>query len=141
MSKNLEFITKSKMISILLVFIIGISFINAQDNLKIETKEKKVETGAKKETNNKNKESNNNQTPNENKKIKFINCDKFCSKFELSCPTLYNEVTRLATEYILDNKIIESNVKEVPFEIPKAFFYIKAYMNIMGLFQILVLLI
>ena len=123
MSKNFEFIIKSKMISILLVFIIGISIINAQDNVKIETKEKKVEADAKKETNNKKEESNNNQTPKENKNIKFINCDKFCSKFESSCPTVYNEVTRLATEYILDNKIIESNVKEVPFEIPKAFFY------------------
>jgi len=123
MSKNFEFIMKSKMISILLVFIIGISIINAQDNLKIETKDKKIEADAKKETNNKKEESNNNQTPNENKKIKFINCDKFCSKFESSCPLVYNEVIRLATEYILDNKIIESNEKEVPFEIPKAFFY------------------
>jgi hypothetical protein len=123
MSKNFEFLIKSKMISILLIFIIGISIINAQDNLKIETQDKKVEADAKKETNNKKEESNNNQTPNENKKIKFINCDKFCSKFESSCPLVYNEVTRLATEYILDNKIIESNEKEVPFEIPKAFFY------------------
>jgi len=123
MSKNFELIIKSKMFTILLVFIIGISIINAQDNVKIETKEKKVEADAKKETNNKKEESNNNQTPKENKNIKFINCDKFCSKFESSCPSVYNEVTRLATEYILDNKIIESNVKEVPFEIPKAFFY------------------
>ena len=123
MSKNFELIIKSKMISILLVFIIGISIINAQDNVKIETKDKNVEADAKKETNNKKEESNNNQTPKENKNIKFINCDKFCSKFESSCPSVYNEVTRLATEYILDNKIIESNVKEIPFEIPKAFFY------------------
>ena len=52
------------MISILLVFIIGISFINAQDKVKIEAKEEKVEAEAKKETNNKKEESNNNQTPN-----------------------------------------------------------------------------
>ena len=111
------------MISLLLVFILGISIINAQDNIKVEATEKKVETKDKKEANNKKEESNNNQTPNENKKINFINCDKFCSKFESSCPSVYNEVTRLATEYILDNKIIESNAKDVPFEIPKAFFY------------------
>ena len=123
MSKNFDFLIKSKMISILIIFILGISIINAQDNLKIETKDKKEETDVKKETNNKKEENENNQTPNENKKINFINCDKFCSKFESSCPLIYTEVTRLATEYILDNKIIESNVKEVPFEIPKAFFY------------------
>ena len=111
------------MISILLIFIIGISIINAQDNLKIETKEKDKEKNDKKKANNIKEENKINQTPNENKKINFINCDKFCSKFESTCPPVYNEVIRLAREYILNNKIIESNVKDVPFEIPKAFFY------------------
>jgi len=123
MSKKLEFLIKSKMISILLIFIIGISIINAQDNLKIETKEKDKEKNDKKKANNIKEENKINQTPNENKKINFINCDKFCSKFESTCPLVYNEVIRLAREFILDNKIIESNVKDAPFEIPKAFFY------------------
>jgi len=123
MSKNFMFLIKSKMISILLIFIIGISIANAQDRQKIETKDKKEEADVKKETNNKKEESKNNQNPNENKKVKFINCDIFCSKFESSCPFIYAGVVELATEYILDNKIIENNAKEVPFEIPKAFFY------------------
>ena len=123
MSKNFIFLIKSKMISILLIFILGISIANAQDSLKIETKDKKEEADVKKETNNKKEESKNNQNPNENKKVKFINCDIFCSKFESSCPFIYAGVVELATEYILDNKIIENNAKEVPFEIPKAFFY------------------
>ena len=65
----------------------------------------------------------NNKISKDNKNINFINCDKFCSKFEPSCPDIYNEVISLATEYIIDNKIIELKTKNIPFEIPKAFFY------------------
>ena len=65
----------------------------------------------------------NNKISKDNKNINFINCDKFCSKFESSCPDIYNEVISLATEYIIDNKIIELKTKNIPFEIPKAFFY------------------
>ena len=65
----------------------------------------------------------NNEISKDNKNINFINCDKFCSKFEPSCPDIYNEVISLATEYIIDNKIIELKTKNIPFEIPKAFFY------------------
>ena len=65
----------------------------------------------------------NNKISKDNKNINFINCDKFCSKFESSCPDIYNEVISLATEYIINNKILELKAKNIPFEIPKAFFY------------------
>ena len=96
----------SKKIIYLINSILFIALIKAQEN-----------TETKKEEKDSNKESN------EKENINFINCDKFCSKFESSCPPIYNEVIQLATKYILDNKIIESNTKDIPFEISKAFFY------------------
>ena len=71
----------------------------------------------------KNEENDNNKNINEKITMTFINCDKYCSKFEPTCPIIYNEIIPLATEYILINKVIESNTKDIPYEIPKAFFY------------------
>ena len=59
-------------------------------------------------------------------KINFINCDKFCSKFEPTCPEIYNEVIKLSTEYIIENNLISNENEKnnnIPFEIPKAFYY------------------
>ena len=98
MSKAFNFLILS---NIFIIFVIGASINNLQDNLDSEINEAK----------------------DKDKNIKFINCDKFCSKFELSCPIIYNEIISLATDYILNNKIIETNSKKVPFEIPKAFYY------------------
>ena len=89
-----------------LFFLLLISLINTKENSEI-----------------KNKENDNNKYLNEKITINFINCDKYCSKFESTCPLIYNEIIPLATEYILDNKIIESKTNEIPFEFPKAFFY------------------
>ena len=97
MGKKIYFLIKS---NILIIFIIIISFINTQEII-----------GTKIIDNN------------ENTKINFVNCDKFCSKFEPECPTTYNQVIALAIDYILNNKIIETNSKKIPFEIPKAFYY------------------
>ena len=55
-------------------------------------------------------------------KVVFINCDKFCSKFEPTCPEIYTEVIKLSIEYIIDNNLIPLS-KDIPFEIPKAFYY------------------
>ena len=110
MSKKIAFLIKS---NIFFIIILLISLIKAQEN-----------------TETKNEEKHNNKDSNENKNINFINCDKFCSKFEFSCPLIYNEVIKLATEYILDNKIIESNKKIYLLKYQKLFF-IKGYMNIM----------
>ena len=58
--------------------------------------------------------------------ITFINCDKFCSKFEPTCPEIYNEVIKLSTEYIILNNLISSSPeknKNIPYEISKAFYY------------------
>ena len=41
-------------------------------------------------------------------KINFINCDKFCSKFEPTCPEIYNEVIKLSIEYIIENNLISN---------------------------------
>ncbi len=98
MPGNFPFLIKTY---ILIVFIIEVSIINAQDNLDSEI----------------------NVSDNKNSNINFINSDKFCSNFEPSCPKIYNAVISLATDYIIDNKIIETNSKNVPFEIPKAFYY------------------
>ena len=85
-----------------------ISLINSQN---VPTKESK---------------SNSNDDEKIKTKINFINCDKFCSKFEQTCPEIYNEVIKLSTEYILENNLIsETNQKNknIPFEIAKAFYY------------------
>ena len=103
MYKKITFLIKT---NIFLIIILLISLIKSQENTETKKEEK-----------------DNNNGSNENKDINFINCDKYCSKFESSCPLMYNEVILSATQYILDNKIIESNKKEVPFEISKAFFY------------------
>ena len=102
MSKIFDFLFKSK---ILILFILVISIINAQDNIDSIIND-----------------NNDIKKSNEFSKINFINCDKFCSKFESTCPIIYNGVIELATDYIIDNKIIESSTKKIPFEIPKAFF-------------------
>ena len=65
----------------------------------------------------------NDEQKKDNSKINFINCDKFCSKFEPTCPEIYNEVIKLSIQYILDNNLISSEVTNIPFEIPKAFYY------------------
>ena len=68
----------------------------------------------------------NNIEQNIKSKVDFINCDKFCSKFEPTCPEIYNEVIKLSIEYIKENNLISSlkeKDKNIPFEIPKAFFY------------------
>ena len=103
MVKILDFLFKSK---ILILFILVISIINAQDNIDSIIND-----------------NNDIKKSNEFSKINLINCDKFCSKFESTCPIIYNGVIELATDYIIDNKIIESSTKKIPFEIPKAFFY------------------
>ena len=59
-----------------------------------------------------------------NTKINFINCDKFCSKYEPTCPEIYTEVIKLSTDYILENNLISpSNGQKIPYEISKAFYY------------------
>ena len=94
----------------LYLIIILISFINTQETLKKESTP--------------NPEKNSEKNEEEIKtKINFINCDKFCSKFEPTCPEIYNEVIKLSTEYILENNLILSKNKNIPFEIPKAFYY------------------
>ena len=94
----------------LYLIIILISFINTQETLKKESTP--------------NPEKNSEKIEEEIKtKINFINCDKFCSKFEPTCPEIYNEVIKLSTEYILENNLILSKNKNIPFEIPKAFYY------------------
>ena len=94
----------------LYLIIILISFINTQETLKKEPTP--------------NPEKNSEKNEEEIKtKINFINCDKFCSKFEPTCPEIYNEVIKLSTEYILENNLILSKNKNIPFEIPKAFYY------------------
>ena len=94
----------------LYLIIILISFINTQETLKKESTP--------------NPEKNSEKNEEEKKtKINFINCDKFCSKFEPTCPEIYNEVIKLSTEYILENNLILSKNKNIPFEIPKAFYY------------------
>ena len=103
MVKILAFLFKSKL---LILLILTISIINAQENIDSTIND-----------------NNDVQKSNEFSKINFINCDKFCSKFESTCPIIYNGVIELATDYIIDNKIIETNTKKIPFEIPKAFFY------------------
>ena len=103
MSKKAFFLIKSK---IFLIVIITASIIKAQENIK----EKKGDNDSK-------------EASDSNKKISFINCDKYCSNFEPTCPLIYNEVIGLVSDYILDNKIIESNSKDIPFEIGKAFYY------------------
>ena len=98
------------------LILILISLINTQQITPkasiIDNKEKKIKD--------------NNIEQNIKSKIDFINCDKFCSKFEPTCPEIYNEVIKLSTEYIKENDLIlsfnEKN-KNIPFEIPKAFFY------------------
>ena len=93
-------------LKIFLFFMLLISLINAKENEEV-----------------KNENDDNNKESDEKIKINFINCDKYCSKFEPTCPLIYNEVIPLAIEYIIDNKIIESNTKDIPYEISKAFFY------------------
>ena len=92
-----------------LIMIICISLINAQENSETSINEKDI--------------NNDDKNSKESTKINFLNCDKYCSKFEATCPLIYNEVISLATEYIINNKIIESKTKNFPFEISKAFFY------------------
>ena len=88
----------------LYLIIILISFINTQETLKKESTP--------------NPEKNSEKNEEEIKtKINFINCDKFCSKFEPTCPEIYNEVIKLSTEYILENNLILSKNKNIPFEI------------------------
>ena len=101
MYKKFCFIIRPKF---LFIFLLSISLSNNQENLEIK------------------KEDIDNKIPEKNK-INFVNCDKFCSKFEKTCPLIYEEVISFATEYIINNKIIESNEKNIPFEIPKAFYY------------------
>ena len=99
------------------LILIILTLINTQDTLTKETKESN--------TNNKNEEI-------IKPKINFINCDKFCSKFQPTCPEIYNEVIKLSTEYILENNLISSidektKNENIPFEIPKAFYYKGVY--------------
>ena len=88
--------------------IISFSIINTKENSELTTNGNDIK---------------NDEESKEKTKINFINCDKYCSKFEATCPLIYNEVISLATEYIINNKIIESKTKDIPFEISKAFFY------------------
>ena len=101
----------------LFIILLIISLINTHENQKVaETKT---------DSNNLDKiitEENKNTNSKINTKIKFINCDKFCSKFEPTCPEIYSEVIKLSTEYILQNNLIPLS-KDIPFEIPKAFYY------------------
>ena len=124
MSKISKFLNKSKLISMMMIFLLGISFANTQEikisELKDGEPQKKENFNSKTEDN---KNIDNDKTNNENKKINFINCDNYCSKYQPTCPLIYTEVIILATEYILENKVIEKNIKNIPFEIPKAFFY------------------
>ena len=82
----------------LFIILLIISLINTHENQKVaETKT---------DSNNLDKiitEENKNTNSKINTKIKFINCDKFCSKFEPTCPEIYTEVIKLSTEYILQN--------------------------------------
>ena len=103
MYKKLSFLVKPECFLLLILFI---SLINSQEKIEI-----------------KNRDGNNNNLSDEKNKIIFVNCDKFCSKFELTCPLIYEGVISLAIDYIINNKIIESNEKNIPFEIPKAFYY------------------
>ena len=80
------------------LILILISLINTQQITPkasiIDNKEKKIKD--------------NNIKQNIKSKIDFINCDKFCSKFEPTCPEIYNEVIKLSTEYIKENDLILS---------------------------------
>jgi len=101
---------KFYLILILLTLINNQEILNKAESL-LNEKEKKI--------------TSNNNVENTKSKINFINCDKFCSKFEQTCPEIYNEVIKLSTDYILENNLISSNNenKNIPFEIPKAFYY------------------
>ena len=105
----------------LYLILILLTLINNQEALSKE--EKKESSLNDKEKNNIN--NNNINGDNVKTKINFINCDKFCSKFEPTCPEIYNEVIKLSTDYIFQNNLISSNNenKNIPFEIPKAFYY------------------
>ena len=100
------------------LILILLTLINNQEILNKAEKESSLNEKEKKITSNNNVE-------NTKTKINFINCDKFCSKFEQTCPEIYNEVIKLSTDYILENNLISSNNenKNIPFEIPKAFYY------------------
>ena len=100
------------------LILILLTLINNQEILNKAEKESSLNEKEKKITSNNNVE-------NTKTKINFINCDKFCSKFEQTCPEIYNEVVKLSTDYILENNLISSNNenKNIPFEIPKAFYY------------------
>ena len=100
------------------LILILLTLINNQEILNKAEKESSLNEKEKKITSNNNVE-------NTKTKINFINCDKFCSKFEQTCPEIYNEVIKLSTDYILENNLISSNDenKNIPFEIPKAFYY------------------
>ena len=100
------------------LILILLTLINNQEILNKAQKESSLNEKEKKITSKNNVE-------NTKTKINFINCDKFCSKFEQTCPEIYNEVIKLSTDYILENNLISSNDenKNIPFEIPKAFYY------------------
>ena len=104
------------------LILILLTLINNQEILNKAEKESSLNEKEKKITSNNNVE-------NTKTKINFINCDKFCSKFEQTCPEIYNEVIKLSTDYILENNLISSNNenKNIPFEIPKAFYYKAIY--------------
>ena len=108
MFKKFVFLIKSKLFMIIMIIIISFSIINDQEISETTINENDIK---------------NDKKSKEDTKINFINCDKYCSKFEATCPLIYNEVIALATEYIINNKIIESKTKNIPFEISKAFFY------------------
>ena len=108
MFKTFVFLIKSKLFMIIMIIIISFSIINDQEISETTINENDIK---------------NDKKSKEDTKINFINCDKYCSKFEATCPLIYNEVIELATEYIINNKIIESKTKNIPFEISKAFFY------------------
>ena len=92
---------------IIIIFII-FQYISSQENNILSTQ------------NNNNIDNKNNAL---NEKINFIDCDKFCSKFEPTCPEIYEKVISLSIQYILDNNLISSEASNIPFEIPKAFYY------------------
>ena len=98
------------MIMNIFLILIIISFINAEELSK--TSEQTT-----------NNIDNTKSTEKISKKINFINCDKFCSKFQPTCPEIYNEVIKQSTDYIIENNLIPSSGKNIPYEISKAFYY------------------
>ena len=85
-------------LKIFLFFMLLISLINAKENEEV-----------------KNEKDDNNKESDEKIKINFINCDKYCSKFEPTCPLIYNEVIPLAIESIVKKVLTKfTSAKTIP---------------------------